>query len=86
MNIIKESLEALGVAEYAPLPFSLYIAGERGARVTGVKRICLIGTSAITLAVKGGELAISGEDLFVRSYGEGDVVIGGKISGAEVRI
>ena len=84
MGFIENIKQCLGV-DIAPLnpPFRAVIMGDCAIYLEGVKSIVFYQKEEIKLAVKGGALSIKGQELCVRKYCAGDIVVCGKICGIE---
>ena len=85
MNLIKESMRALGIEDFLPLPFTVNVFGKRGARAENVSSIDKISTEEIILCIKKESIIFRGEDLFICGFFGGDVIIKGKISSVEIK-
>ena len=84
MGFIDNIKECLGI-DLAPLnpSYRAVIMGESAIYLEGVKSIIFYQKDQIKLAIKGGALLVKGQELFIRKYCAGDIVICGKICGIE---
>lgn len=77
---IKESFNGLEI--YKPL-YRVLIIGEDVGYFEGVLGIKSFAPDQIALFIKKGELIVKGENLYVKSFCEGDLAISGKILSVE---
>ena len=56
---------------------------EEGVYIQGVVSIKNFSTEEIIATLKKGELKILGENLFIKKYCEGDLVVCGKVKGLQ---
>ncbi|MBO5928041.1 MAG: YabP/YqfC family sporulation protein [Clostridia bacterium] len=61
--------------------FRAIFMGDSSVYIESVLNIKSYSEKEIVLGVKKGVLSVSGEDLFIKKYCAGDVLICGKISG-----
>ncbi len=59
--------------------FKAVIFGDKGAYLQGVTGIKCFSAERVVLSVKKGEVEISGENLYISKYCEGDAVVSGEI-------
>ena len=81
MGFIDDVLSSLGLDGLleGAKPKTLLVGFEAGY-IQGVKSILKYDGEEISLSVKGGRVTISGSNLYVKKFCEGDVVICGKIT------
>ena len=60
-------------------PFRILLLGDRAGYFEKVKSVISFSESQIELAVKNAVVTVSGENLTIKKFCEGDVVICGKI-------
>lgn len=60
-------------------PYRVLLLGDRAGYFESVKSVISYSQTKIELAVKNSLLTIDGENLFIKKFCEGDVVICGKI-------
>lgn len=60
-------------------PYRAVLFGDNGGFFENVKSIRSYSKEEIVLTLKKGELKIVGEDLYIKKYSLGDIVICGKI-------
>jgi sporulation protein YqfC len=61
----------------------IMVFGDKGVFLEGVLGIKSFNKEQIVLFVKKGEIVIAGENLFVKKFCQGDVVVCGKINKIE---
>lgn len=61
----------------------IMVFGDKGVFLEGVLGIKSFNKEQIVLFVKKGEIVIGGENLFVKKFCQGDVVVCGKINKIE---
>ncbi len=65
----------------SPPEFRISIIGNLGVYIEGVLRVKDVKKDVITVQFKDGIFEFKGEGIFIRSYGEKDLYIRGKIDG-----
>ena len=61
----------------------IMIFGDKGVFLEGVSGIKSFNSEQIILFIKKGEIVVAGENLFVKKFCQGDVVVCGKINKIE---
>ena len=72
-------LESVFGEDIEPSRYKCVLTSDKWMRIEGVKSICDLSPSTITLAVKGGKLLVKGNDLSIKSYCYGDMVLSGAV-------
>jgi len=70
--------------DISALNYKIYILGNTGALIFGIKDISLMSDNKIILNLKKQKLEINGTNLHIKSYGKGEIFLGGKINKAEL--
>ena len=84
MGFIDKITECIGGAEFPKEPeFRAVLFGEYAVYFENISAIISYEKERVLLAVKKGQVTVKGEDLYIKKYCMGDVVICGKISGIE---
>ena len=84
MSFIDNIKECFCSAEFPKEPlFRAVLFGENAAYFENVRGIVSYNTEQIVLCLKRGALTIKGEELYVKKYCAGDVVVCGKIKAIE---
>lgn len=81
MEFFDKLREDFGVPKPSEMRYKIVINGEACGCFSFVTGIVKYSASEIILSVKGGKLTVSGENLAIGKYVEGDVLICGKITG-----
>lgn len=81
MEFFDKLLEDFGVPKPSEMRYKIVINGEACGCFSFVTGIVKYSADEIILSVKGGKLTVSGENLTIGKYVEGDVLICGKITG-----
>ena len=81
MAFIEDTLKLLGLSEIVPYSHRVTLLGKSGAIIEGVKKITVYSEKRVEFLIKGCILIISGENLKIIKYGEGEVTLKGKITG-----
>ena len=80
MSFLKETyLKSLGEGAFKPT-FKAVIIGNSGGFFQGVRSVNKFSDSEIVMCVKGESVTVCGENMFVKKFCEGDVIICGKIN------
>ncbi len=80
MEFIAPILKKIGIEAAAPAPYRAVIAGNGYGYFENVRGIKRYSSQEVCLFLKRGELRICGSDLTIERYGQGDIVLGGKIT------
>ncbi len=84
MGFIDSIKEIIGIEEMPKEPlYRAVVFGEYAVHIENVLSIISYERQEVVLSVKKARLIIRGEDLFIKKYCEGDVVICGKIASLE---
>ncbi len=83
MKLIKEILGQLASDTDTSLLLQYYVAEGRGGYFENVRDVASFSSTEIRLLSRGGGVIVKGENLSIRKYVEGDVVIEGDIGGIE---
>ena len=65
--------------------FRAVMFGEGAVFIENVRAICSYAQEELLFSLKRGCLRVFGEELYVKKYCEGDVVVCGKIKGIEIK-
>ncbi len=80
MSFIENIFKVVGIdKELTPLPYRAVILGDVAGYFENVKTIKSYNKEEIVLKVRKGEVTVTGEDLYIKQYEAGDIVINGKI-------
>lgn len=84
MGFIDNIIECLGGEEiYKNQSFRAVILGDSAVYLENVMSIISYEKEQILLGIKKGKILIKGNDLYIKKYCMGDVVVCGKISAIE---
>ena len=82
MGFIENIKECIGIDTTTVNPvYRAVIFGDKAVYLEGVKHIASYTKQEIVLSLKHGSVKIVGEQLYVKKYCEGDIVVCGKILG-----
>ena len=85
MSFLENIANSLGMEESLfPLPFRIMILGSKAGYFENIKSIKSYDKKEIRLAVKCGVIVVTGENLSIRKYCEGDVLVLGAINSVKV--
>lgn len=80
MGLIENIFESLGLQDLVCEKDSrITLIGKTACYIEGVKSIKSYSNEEVFLRLKDGEFIITGEELFIKKYCEGDIAICGKI-------
>lgn len=79
MKFIREILSQLSAGADTSFLFQFYIAEGCGGYFQNVKGVERLSSEEITLLFKTGALVVGGENLVVKKYCDGDMLIEGNI-------
>ena len=86
MNFFENIAEILGVKDLVSTPVQkATIIGDSAGYFENVKGIKSYTESEVVLSIKGGEIIVRGQNLYVKKYCAGDVGLCGKITAIERR-
>lgn len=84
MGFIDNIIECLGGEEFPKCHnFRAVMFGDRAVYIENVTGIISYEKQEISLSIKNGRLTVKGDDLYVKKYCQGDVVICGIITAIE---
>ena len=84
MGFFNSILDSLGVVgEFEGLKNKMVLLGFESAYFDCITGIIGFSDTVISLALKNGKIIITGKDLYIKKFCEGDVVVCGKIQKIE---
>lgn len=83
MDFIDNIVESIGNFFPKEATFKMVIFGDNAAYFESVKGIVGFSPQKITLSLKKGGINLTGENLYIKKFCAGDVVICGKITSME---
>ena len=85
MSFIENIVASLGLdVNLCPMPYRIVILGGTAGYFENIKGIKSYSKTEIILYLKKGTITVVGEDLYIKKYCEGDVLIGGNILSYQV--
>ena len=85
MSFMEDTFNVLGLSGIAPYSHRITLYGKNGALIEGVKKIVVYAENRVEFLIKNSVLVICGENIKIVKYGEGEVVLKGKISGVSYK-
>ncbi|MBR1677739.1 MAG: YabP/YqfC family sporulation protein [Clostridia bacterium] len=80
MALLGNMLGCIGIGnDIAPYPYRFYVFGTSGAWIEGIKGVKELSAERISLVVHGGIIEVTGKNLRIIKFVEGEMALGGEV-------